>query len=348
MSQATHQIVRVSGAGSTQDVLSFQHEAIPVPGPGEVRIKVKAIALNRAENLFHQGYYMYAPKPGAPIGYEAAGEIDALGDGVSGLTLGQKVSTVPAFSMNDYGVYSEYAIVPAYATIPYPENLSPEEAASVWMQYATAYGALIEVGKLKRGEFALFTAATGALGVASIQIARDLGAISIATTRSRAKAQALRELGADHVIVTSEEDLAQRVLEITGGKGANLIYDAVGGAAFAGLVEAAARFARIITYGALDPNAIAGTTFPWFPAIAKGLTLRGHLIFEHTADPERFGQQNPTDPEVYPQMVDYVLTRLRSGAFRPKIAQRFAFADLFKAHDAVENNNAVGKVVVTL
>jgi NADPH:quinone reductase len=341
-----HQIVRVKGVGSTQDSLAFHHEVIPTPGPGEVRIKVRAIGLNRAENLFHQGYYMYTPNPGAPIGYEAAGVIDAVGAGVEGLSLGQKVSTVPAFSMNDYGVYSEYAIVPAYATIPYPDNLTDEEAACVWMQYATAYGALIEIGRLQAGQTALFTAATGALGVASIQIAKDIGATSIATTRSRAKAQALRDLGADHVIVTSEEDLAARVHDITKGQGADLIYDAVGGASFASLAEAAARFAKIITYGALDPNAVSGTPCPWFPMIAKGLTLRGHLIFEHTCDPLRFGEKNPTDPESYPRMIDYVVSRLKSGVYRPKVAQTFSFEQLMVAHDAVETNTEVGKIVV--
>jgi NADPH:quinone reductase len=134
----THRIVRVSGVGPTRDVLCIQQEPIPAPKKGEVRIKVQAIGLNRAENLFHQGFYMYAPKPGAGIGYEAAGTVEALGEGVTHLKVGDRVSTVPAFSMNDYGVYAEPAVVPAYAAITYPTSLSASEASAIWMQYLTA------------------------------------------------------------------------------------------------------------------------------------------------------------------------------------------------------------------
>jgi NADPH:quinone reductase-like Zn-dependent oxidoreductase len=341
-----HRIVRVSGVGTTQEVLSIQHEPIAQPRPGEVRIKVQAIGLNRAENLFHQGYYMYPPKAGAPIGYEAAGVVDALGDGVVELQVGDRVSTVPAFSMNDYGMYAEYAIAPAYAAIRYPEHLSAAEAASIWMQYLTVYGALIQTAKLQRGEVALFTAATGGLGVAAIQIAKDIGAISIATTRSASKAPFLRGLGADHVIVTSEEDVAARVLEITHGRGADVVYDAVGGAQFAKLIAATARFGRVITYGALAPDAVTGTPLPWFDLLARAISIRGHLVFELTCDPSRFGSERPFDPEWYPRAIEYTLDGLERGALKPSVAQVFSFDNILDAHDAVENNPLGGKVVV--
>jgi NADPH:quinone reductase len=344
----THSVVRVSGVGPTHTVLSVRQEAVAAPKKGEVRIKVQAIGLNRAENLFHQGFYMYTPKEDAGIGYEAAGTVEALGEGVTHLKVGDRVSTVPAFSMNDYGVYAERAIVPAYAAVPYPASLSAQEASAIWMQYLTAYGALIQHANLKKDEFVLITAATGALGVASIQIAKDIGAISIATTRSRDKVAALVRLGADHVVVTSEEDLVTRIREITNGQGAQVVYDAVGGQMFPKLIEATARFGRIVTYGALAPDAVSGTPFPWFPLIAKGITLRGHLIFELTCDPDRFGERAPFDPEWYPRAIQYTLERLESGAFKPLIAQVFAFDRILEAHDAVETNTAVGKVIVTL
>jgi NADPH:quinone reductase-like Zn-dependent oxidoreductase len=207
---------------------------------------------------------------------------------------------------------------------------------------------LIQHAQLKKGEYALITAATGALGVASIQIAKDIGAISIATTRSREKAAALVQLGADHVVVTSDEDLVTRVQEITKGQGANVVYDAVGGQMFPKLIEATARFGRVVTYGALAPDAVSGTPFPWFPLIAKGITLRGYLIFELTCDPERFGQAAPFDPEWYPRAIQYTLQRLETGAFKPLVAQVFAFEHILEAHDAVETNAAVGKVIVTV
>jgi NADPH:quinone reductase len=344
--ERSHLAVRVSGVGATRDVLRVVREAIPVPGRGEVRIKVEAIGLNRAENLFHQGFYMYAPNPGASIGYEAAGVIDAIGEDVRTLHVGDRVSTVPAFSMNDYGVYAEYAVVPAYAAIRMPERLAMAAASAVWMQYLTAYGALVQNAQLKRNEVILITAATGALGVASIQIAKDVGAISIATTRSREKVASLLRLGADHVIVTTDEDLVARVATITNGLGANVVYDAVGGQLFPKLIEATARFGRVITYGALAPDAVSGTPFPWFPLIAKGISIRGHLIFELTCDPLRFDEHAPFDPEWYPRAVEYTLQRLESGAFQPVIAQVFPFAEILEAHDVVEHNSSVGKIVV--
>jgi len=194
----------------------------------------------------------------------------------------------------------------------------------------------------------LFTAATGGLGVAAIQIAKDLGAISIATTRLASKAAFLRSLGADHVIVTSEENIAARVLEITQGHGANVVYDAVGGAQFAKLIEATARFGRVVTYGALAPDAVTGTPLPWFDLIGRAISIRGHLIFELTCDPSRFGRERPFDPEWYPRAVNYTLDRLERGVFKPAVAQVFSFDNLLTAHDAVENNAMGGKVVVRM
>jgi NADPH:quinone reductase-like Zn-dependent oxidoreductase len=139
-----------------------------------------------------------------------------------------------------------------------------------------------------------------------------------------------------------------RVATITNGLGVNVVYDAVGGQLFSKLIEATARFGRVITYGALAPDAVSGTPFPWFALIAKGISIRGHLIFELTCDPLRFGEQAPFDPEWYPRAVEYTLQRLESGVFQPVIAQVFPFAEILEAHDVVERNSSVGKIVVEL
>jgi NADPH:quinone reductase len=229
--------VRFYGVGGS-DVLKTELVPIVDPDFGEVRIKVEAIGLNRAENLYRSGYYMYQPSHfPSPIGYEAAGVVEAVGEGVTELSVGDRVSTIPAFKMSEYGVYGEMAIVPAYAVSKYPDSLSPEEAASVWMQYLTAYGALIHYGNLQKGQVALFTAATGGLGVAAIQMARQLGVTSIATTRSAAKKPLLESLNPDHIIVTGEEDLQAEVLKITQGRGVDFVWDAVAGKDFPKLVD---------------------------------------------------------------------------------------------------------------
>ena len=153
------------------------------------------------------------------LGYEAAGTIEAIGDGVQGLKIGDAVSTIPAFHQNDYGVYGDTATVPARAVAKHPPSLSWIDAAAVWMQYGTAYGALIDIAGLKSGDALLIPAASSSVGIASIQIANLVGATPIALTRTSSKRKTLLALGAAHVIATEEQDIASEVNTLTGGKG---------------------------------------------------------------------------------------------------------------------------------
>jgi NADPH:quinone reductase-like Zn-dependent oxidoreductase len=136
------------------EVLRIEEVAVGEPGTNEIRIRVEAIGLNRAEALFRAGQYLEAPKLPARTGYEAAGIVDAVGSGVTEFRPGDAVSVIPSFSMNDYGVYGEQAIVPASAVVKTPSGISSVEAAALWMQYLTAYGALIDIGGLTAGDFA--------------------------------------------------------------------------------------------------------------------------------------------------------------------------------------------------
>ncbi|HYA30593.1 MAG TPA: alcohol dehydrogenase catalytic domain-containing protein, partial [Acidobacteriota bacterium] len=175
-------VVRFHKTGGPE-VLTVDQVDVPMPGPGEVRIAVKALGLNRAESMFRSGTYLEQPKFPARLGYEAAGTVEALGKGVQGLEVGDAVSTVPAFSMNQYGVYGDTAIVPAFAVAKHPASLSWTEAAALWMQYATAYGALIDIAGLKANDTLLISAASSSVGIAAIQIARMIGATPVALTR---------------------------------------------------------------------------------------------------------------------------------------------------------------------
>ncbi|MCZ6731253.1 MAG: alcohol dehydrogenase catalytic domain-containing protein, partial [Gammaproteobacteria bacterium] len=175
-------IVRFHETGGAE-VLKLEDLPLAEPGEGEVRLKVEAIGLNRADVMFRQGQYLQNPKPPSRLGYEAAGTIDAVGPGVSGVQKGDRVSTIPSFSMGEYGVYGESAIVPVYAVARYPNNLSAVEGAAIWMQYLTVFGALIEFGQLKKDDSVLITAASSSVGLAAIQITKAAGALAIATTR---------------------------------------------------------------------------------------------------------------------------------------------------------------------
>ena len=142
-------IIRFHKTGGA-DVLKVENLPLSEPGEDEIRLKVETIGLNRAEIMFREGQYLEEPILPSRLGYEAAGTVDAVGSGISGIKIGDRVSTIPAFSIGQYGVYGESAIVPGYAVARYPDNLSAIEGTAIWMQYLTAFGALIEIGQLDR------------------------------------------------------------------------------------------------------------------------------------------------------------------------------------------------------
>ena len=269
-------VVRFREAGGPE-VLRIEDLPPRDPGPGEVRLRVEAIGLNRAEALFRSGQYLEPAKYPARIGYEAAGVVDAVGSGVEAVEPGEAVSVVPAFSMNEYGVYGEQAVVPARAVVKTPPGISSVEAAALWMQYLTAYGALIDIGGLTAGDFVIIPAASSSVGLAAIQIARMVGATSIATTRTSAKKQALLDAGARHAVATQEEDLVAEVMRISGGQGARIVFDPVAGPYVETLANATAKGGTIFLYGILS---LQPTPFPLFKALASGLTLRGYMPLE--------------------------------------------------------------------
>ncbi|MGB9245201.1 MAG: zinc-dependent alcohol dehydrogenase family protein [Candidatus Acidiferrales bacterium] len=333
MPNQTAKIVRFHSVGGPE-VLKIEELPIPVPGKGEVRLRVKAFGLNRAEVMFRQGRYLEAPGLPSKLGYEAAGVVGAVGPDVDKSWLGKKVSTVPAFLMTHYGVYGEVAIVPVGALAVYPEKLTPEQGTSIWMQYLTAYGALIEYARITKGDFVVITAASSSVGIAAIEMAKVEGAVSIAGTRTSKKKQALVEVGAKHVIATGEEDFVARVNQITGGKGARVIFDPIGGKGIELLAQAAAQGGTIYEYGALAPEP---TPFPLFTALAKGLSVRGYTLREVFAD-----------PKLKAKAEKYVFDHLEKGEFKPRIDRVFSLSEIVEAHRYMEAGEQIGKIVVTV
>ncbi len=319
------------------DVLKIEDLPLAEPGEGDVRLQVKAIGLNRAEVVFREGNYLEQPNLPARIGYEASGIVDAVGAGVTQVKVGDRVGTLTAFRMSQYGVYGESAIVPAYAIAPHPENLSFEEGAAIWMKYLTAYGPLIEYGHIKPGDYVLITAASSSVGHAAMQIAKSEGAVVIATTRTSAKKQKLIEGGADLVIATNEEDLPAKIEEFTSGHGADLIFDPIAGSLVEQLTKAAAPGTTLFIYGALS-MAVNTTPFPIYTAIGKGLKMQGYTVNEITSDPEKKARG-----------IRYVHEGLKSGKLKPVLdPQRFSLDNIVEAHRYMESNQQNGKIVVTV
>jgi len=326
-------VVRIHSVGGPE-VLRIEDLAVGDPGPGEVRIRVEALGLNRAEAMYRAGRYPVQPQLPSLIGYEGVGTIEAVGPGVDTFREGDRVCVLPMIQQGQYGIWAEQAIVPARILLPAPPALTAAEAASIWMQYFTAY-ALIEVAQIGIGDGAIIRAASSSVGIAAIQLANWAGSISIACTRTSAKADALLAQGAAHVVATDEEDLVERVMEITGGKGARTAFDPVGGPYVDTLARALAPRGILMIYGGLSEQP---TPYAHWPCAMKGLSMRGWVASEIWNHPHRFDAAK-----------DKILTGLAGGQLKPVIAREFAgLESLAEANAYLESNQQIGKVVVTI
>lgn len=331
MDPTTTKVIRFHQIG---DASALKIDSLPLAKPkeNELQIKVEAIGLNRAEVMFRKGAYLEAPELPSRLGYEAAGIVEAIGKNVQNLSVGDQVSTIPAFSMGEYGIYAERAVVPVHAVVKAPKGFNSHQSAAIWMQYITAYGALIDSAQLEQGQCVLITAASSSVGVAAIHLAKHLGARVIATTRGSSKIPFLREQGADHVIQTDAEDLVTETMRITQGRGVELVFDPIGGPGVAQLAEASAQGARIIEYGALDEEP---TPFPLFTALAKGLVIQGYTLFEITQNEGKLAAAKT-----------YLLDLFNSGAVLPVIDKVFPFEEIQGAHRYMESNQQMGKIII--
>jgi NADPH:quinone reductase-like Zn-dependent oxidoreductase len=284
--------------------------------------------------MYRQGQYLEDPKLPSRLGYEAAGVVEAVGAGVEGFKPGDAVSTIPAFAQGQYGVYGDVATVPAAAVAKHPASLSWNEAAAIWMQYLTAWGAIVEIAGLARGDVVLLPAASSSVGLAAIQIANLVGATPIALTRTSKKRDALQSHGAEHVIATEEQDLVAEVMRITDGKGARVVFDPVGGPTVTKLCDAASTHGIVFQYGALSAEP---TPLPLFTLLAKLLTIRGYVLFEITSDPARSERGKK-----------FVIDGLAAGTLRPVVDRTFTLDEIVAAHRYMEANQQVGKIVVTV
>ncbi|MEV0092588.1 zinc-dependent alcohol dehydrogenase family protein [Streptomyces sp. NPDC050738] len=312
------------------EVLKIEDVLLPAPAPTELLIRVQALGLNRAEALFRSGAYYYpAALPGSRLGYEAAGVVEAVGAEVTAFAPGDLVMTGPGIEMSAQGVYGDRVVLPESAVVARPATVDAITGAAAWLTYSTAYGALLETAGIRPGDHVVITGASSGVGTAALQVARRIGAIPIATTRTTAKRRQLLEAGAEHVLVEEESDPAKETLRITGGKGADILFDAIGGpdlpARAAGLKEGA----TIVLYGWLDPRPIA-LPMSWPQTI-------------HTYNNVAFSAR----PAYRRRFDAFLHAGLRDGSLRPVIAEVFEGLDRIQdAHRLMETNTHTGKIVV--
>jgi NADPH:quinone reductase-like Zn-dependent oxidoreductase len=314
------------------EVLRIEDVVIPEPGPDEVRLRIKAIGLNRGEILMRSGKAATKATLPARIGVEAAGVIEALGSDVKGLAVGERVAIVPGDLGRGY--YGEVALAPARTLVKMPSDQSWQDAAATWMAFGTAWTGLIDIARLSKGQTVLITAASSSAGLAAIHTARKVGANPVALTRTHAKAAALLEAGATHVIATEEQDVATEVARLTEGKGAEVVFDAVGGPAFEKLAEATATGGLLLTYGRFSPEV---TPLPLAQLLWKDLTVRGFVLPNAVVHDEKLAA-----------LKQFISEGLASGTLRPIIARTFPFEEIVAAHRYLESGSQFGKVVVTV
>lgn len=303
------------------------------PGPGEVRLKVEAFSLNWGDmDLMWDRYSFSFPQFPARIGIEAAGVVDAVGPGVTEFKIGDRVGTLPYFYYNR-GASTESLVIDVRYVTRSPENLTAVEAASIWMQYMTAYFPLREIAKVGPGDFVLATAATGTAGAAALQIGKLLGATMIGTSRFDRNSQYLRDLGADYVVVPGEGDLAAELLEITNGKGVRVAFDPVGDSLIRRYSKAMAKDSTIFFYGTLDE------VFPSLPIVdmlQKNTVFHPYSLFNYV---ENLEMQERGKAFVYEQIAN--------GKLSPSIDRTYPMEGYKEAFEYMSKpRERHGKIVI--
>jgi len=316
----------------SDDLSGLQLVEWPLPelGPHDVRVRVRAAALNFPDLLMAQGKYQHKPPLPFVAGMECAGEVEAIGAEARSWRPGDKV----CFSAHG-GAFSEHLVAPAAMLRPLPAGLDFAEGAGYGVTALTAWVALVRRGALQRGETLLVHGAGGGTGVAAVQLGHHLGATVIATGSSTTKLEAARAAGADHLLLVREgaAGLANEVKQLTDGRGADVIFDPVGGDLFDASVHCIAWGGRLLVVG-FAGGRIA--TLPSNLALIKGFSVVGVRAGEYgRRDPQR-GEENRRAVE----------TLAAQGLFRPPIGARFDFEQAKEAYRALAERRVAGKIVV--
>lgn len=338
--------VVLTGTGGPE-VLQVQERPDPPVGPGEIRIAVRAAGINFADTLARVGLYPDAPKPPCVLGYEVAGEVETVGEGVEDFAVGDRV-----FAGTRFGGQAELVTVPAEQALSLPDRLSFEQGAAFPVNYGTAYAALILMGSLREGDRVLIHAAGGGVGISATQLARNAGA-EVFGTASPGKHEAIRAQGVNHAIDYRNQDFEAEVMRITGGEGVDLIMDALGPTSFRKDYRLLRSGGRLVMYG-LSENSNNGVrslpatfkslakmpwaTMPWWKSLMMMNENKGVFGLNMLSWWDREGN---LDRVTEPLMAD-----LEMGKLEPIVAEAFPFDRAGEAHEFIAQRRNVGKVVL--
>jgi len=318
--------IEVVDYGDSDELEATERER-PEPGPGEVRIAVGAAGINFADIMQRRGVYPGGPKPPYVPGMEAAGTVDAVGEGVD-LEEGDRV-----VAMLEGGAYAEYAVTNTHLCFPIPDGMSDEEAAGFPVQYLTAHSCLFGWGGLEAGESVLIQAAAGGVGTAAVQLASNAGATVFGTASTEEKLEVAAELGCDHPIQYTETDFREVIDAETDGAGVDLVLESVGDDVFERSLDAMAHFGRMVTFG-----------------VASGVPAsveNRRLLFENkTVKGFHLGQATTHDPGRIMAAVPELTDALEAGDLEVIVGDSFTLEEAAAAHQYIEDRRSSGKVVL--
>jgi NADPH:quinone reductase-like Zn-dependent oxidoreductase len=327
----------LSRAPGGPETLEFAELDDPTPGPGQLLVQVKACAINYPDVLIIEDKYQFKPqRPFAPGG-EIAGIVEALGEGVTGWSVGDRI-----IAMLGHGGLSEKVLVPAAMALPLPPERSFKEGSALILTYATSIHALLDRGKLKQGETLLVLGAAGGVGLAAVELGKAFGARVVAAVSSEEKAEAARAAGADEVLVyprgpfdkDASKALAQMFKDAVGGQGANLIYDPVGGDYAEPALRSIAWEGRYLVVG--------------FPAGIPRLPLNLTLLKSCDVCGVFWGAFAARDPKANAAHIQTLFRLWSEGKIAPKVSRTWPLAQAGEAIAHMAARQAVGKLVVTM
>jgi NADPH2:quinone reductase len=317
--------IRVHQPGGPE-VLRLEDIPDPVPGPGELLLRVEAIGLNFIEVYRRTGLYK-VELPNVP-GSEAAGTVVALGDGVTGFAIGDRIASAQVL-----GAYAQLARVPAAHAVKLPAGVDSRTAAALMLQGMTAHYLVDTTYPLSPGASCLVHAAAGGVGLLLVQLARRRGAVVFGTVSTEEKAGLARQAGADHVILYTEEDFESRVKSATAGRGVDVVYDSVGRTTFDKSLACLAPLGMMVLYGQSS-----GPVPPFDPqrlAAGGSLFLTRPVLFHYIADRASLERR-----------AGEVLAWTADGSLRVRIGATFPLAEAAEAHRALEGRRTAGKVLL--
>jgi NADPH2:quinone reductase len=319
--------IRIHEAGGPE-VLRWEEVAVGNPGPGQARLRHEAVGLNFADTYFRTGFYPI-PLPNG-IGVEAAGIVEAVGDGVTNVAPGDRV-TYTGF-VNTLGAYSTERVIPAAPLIKLPAAISCQTAAAMTMRGLTSAYLMRRIWPLQAGDTVLLHAAAGGVGLIVSQWAKLLGLTVIGTVSTEAKAETARAHGCDHVIFYGREDVAKRVRELTNGVGAAVVYDSVGKDTFAGSIDSLKRRGLLVCVGTASG--------PIPPIDATQLAVKGSVFVTRPALADYIA-----DPAEKVALAGELFDHVAAGRIRIEINQRYRLQDAADAHRDLEARKTTGSSI---